>query len=200
MSPAKNRLARRRERLWKENPHCFFCGVETILPHVAALKYNVPLSKITKNLPKDVLNRMATIDHEFCRFEPERLQNHRRPTTRLACFKCNSEEGMKKFNTLPASFRKAWARGLGEFRRYVLRGGIGRPKNITLGDAFGPEQLKILYARLSTGRSDRNMWHRLTWWVPRCVRRVVGKFLFVTLLRQDESYSKYDRMNIARTS
>lgn len=192
------RLTKRRKHLWKENPNCFFCGIETILPHVAALKYDVPLSRIGK-LPKNILNRIATIDHEFCRFEPERLQNHNRPTTRLACFACNSKEGMRRFKALPASFRRAWTRGLGEFRRFAFRHDFVRASKTTLGDALGPEQLKFLYAHLNgNGNGTQSLWHKLTWWLPKHIRKLVGGFLFVTILRQDKKSTEYDRIHHMR--
>lgn len=73
------RLPRMRIRLFRADPHCFWCGcaVELTAPHG------------TPNL--------ATVDHLYSRFHPERkaIHNQRdRPLHVLACHACNNERGV----------------------------------------------------------------------------------------------------------
>jgi hypothetical protein len=81
-------IARRRLRLWCQDPHCHWCGVETLIPPVG---YS----------PKR--DNDATLDHLF-----ERLIDGKRDTsfsgqrTVLACRKCNNRRGVQHGHMLDA--------------------------------------------------------------------------------------------------
>jgi hypothetical protein len=71
----RTQTAIRRYNLWQEDPHCYWCGQTTVLPH--------------PGLPQD-LPTMATVDHLYSRFHPARHQLPRRDDyTVLACQACN---------------------------------------------------------------------------------------------------------------
>lgn len=70
------RLPRMRERLYRTDPHCFWCGRRVYL--------NVAHAK----------PELATVDHLYSRYHPQRLQKYREQDGVLhvlACFKCNGE-------------------------------------------------------------------------------------------------------------
>ena len=74
------KFTRRRLRLWKDNPHCYWCGIETVL------------ADGERPLPPDA----ATLDHIRSRFVPERAQKDgkwRQGIIVLACNECNHERG-----------------------------------------------------------------------------------------------------------
>lgn len=74
------RLRLRRERLWRRNPCCYWCGQPTVL---------------MKGRNGPVPPNMATIDHLRCRLHPGRLEPNpqHQPRTVLSCWKCNNERG-----------------------------------------------------------------------------------------------------------
>ncbi len=78
---SSKRLRKRKERLWKENPHCRNCGDLTILPE----KY-----KATEKQP----DNLATIQHFHHKYHPDRHKPN--PTgevrTDLWCYKCNNKD------------------------------------------------------------------------------------------------------------
>ena len=84
------RLRRQRERMWKENPHCHWCGIETVLiPYGAKVKQE---------------NNAATIDHLRDKYNPEKRQepNLNNETRRvLACFSCNVRRSAEATAKLP---------------------------------------------------------------------------------------------------
>lgn len=84
-----------RERLWKKDPHCRYCGVITVLPSSPLLKRGKD-GKL-RHYP----DNMATIDHLRSRLDPER-QNHYPSERRyiLACWKCNNERSKKENSKL----------------------------------------------------------------------------------------------------
>ena len=84
---------KRREKLFKENPHCYYCNVLTIFDRPT--KHNKGRGWQPDNL--------ATIEHLYSRFDPRRkipnTNNERRHV--LACYKCNHERGKAEVNALP---------------------------------------------------------------------------------------------------
>lgn len=75
----RERLPRMRTRLFRADPHCFWCG--------CLVRLNVPHG--TPDL--------ATVDHLYSRFHPARKENHKRQDRVLhvlACFACNHERGL----------------------------------------------------------------------------------------------------------
>lgn len=72
-------LIKRRNRLWIENPACYWCGIETIMPPKNG-KGKIPLNT-------------ATIDHLRSRYDPLRRTQPEPGEVRtvLACSKCNNE-------------------------------------------------------------------------------------------------------------
>lgn len=87
----KSRYKDRRERLWRKSNRCRKCGAVTFLPGLAAAIAGVPNDgKLMRNLPPDLRDRVATIQHKVDRFHPDRLR-HRSGEIRytLWCWKCN---------------------------------------------------------------------------------------------------------------
>ena len=74
----KNRT--RKLRLWKADPHCFYCGVVTYLPPHGG----------GRSFPDT-----ATLDHLDSKLSGRRGQlHHAGPRTVLACYQCNHERGL----------------------------------------------------------------------------------------------------------
>lgn len=92
-------LQERRHKLWLEDPKCRNCGIETIPPQDLIDKYGEYVSK----WPKEVHDRMATLEHTITRFDPKSktLGRNSNPVTTLFCAKCNEETGNKAYNNLP---------------------------------------------------------------------------------------------------
>lgn len=89
MSKSNQRLRLQRIRLWKEDPHCYHCGLLTELP---------PKKAHLKNKP-----HYATIDHLYSRYDPRRYapmvgKEKRRV---LACFACNQKRSIQETAALP---------------------------------------------------------------------------------------------------
>lgn len=95
-----NQLKRRRLKLWKENPHCSFCGVLTILPEDVSRKTKAPDP-----------DNMATIEHVYSRLNPHRNIKDKEERRRaqkeefgqrriLSCRKCNLERSEKEQSEL----------------------------------------------------------------------------------------------------
>lgn len=76
------KIRTRRENLWKQDPHCYWCGCLT-----------VPPPKRRKN--KVFVDNEATLDHLRTRFNSSRQEpNHsNEQRTVLACRKCNGLRG-----------------------------------------------------------------------------------------------------------
>lgn len=76
----------RRRNLWKADPHCHWCGIETVsLTHEETKGKLPPLN-------------MATLDHLHSRLDPARLEAVKPGECRtvLACWKCNHERGREE--------------------------------------------------------------------------------------------------------
>lgn len=63
--------------LWRHDPHCHWCGVETVLER--------PEGSLRRNHNPE---NLATLDHIYSRFEPQRKTNK---DAVLACHRCNNE-------------------------------------------------------------------------------------------------------------
>ncbi len=73
----------RRDNLMRQNPHCYWCGIEVIDYQIAQ----------PKRLPDD----QATLDHLQDRLgRDKRPMLNGKPLTVLACYKCNLERSAKK--------------------------------------------------------------------------------------------------------
>jgi hypothetical protein len=99
------KLKRRRAALWEKDPHCVLCGVKTILPLDLAAQAGVDPSNLARDLPIELRNVMATIDHEVNRFEPMRRVCENRERTRLTCWKCNNDRARSDYDSLPSAQR-----------------------------------------------------------------------------------------------
>lgn len=79
----RGRIKQLRERLWRKDPRCHWCGVETILPI---------------GDPRSFQSHTATIDHLRSKFDGDRtvpnMEYERRRV--LACLKCNGERSAKE--------------------------------------------------------------------------------------------------------
>jgi hypothetical protein len=74
-----------RQRLFRVNPHCFWCGVLTVLDGMR-------------------LPNFATVDHLYSRWHPERRARHvnRDGTLHvLACQNCNQERALAESQCVP---------------------------------------------------------------------------------------------------
>lgn len=86
-------------QLWKENPHCHWCGR---LTQVTNIRNGV--------LPEDA----ATVDHLFSRYNVKRWLHHRHdePTKVLSCYKCNHDRGNKETSLLSREERSKRGKGM----------------------------------------------------------------------------------------
>lgn len=93
MSDTK-RLKKQRLAIWKYDPHCYWCGVKTILP--------------SKHWKGPTASNVATIDHLRPRHHPGRLEpcNGREFRRVLSCFKCNNERDRIEHEMMPRE--KLW--------------------------------------------------------------------------------------------
>ena len=81
----KSRIARRRRKLWEEDPHCRKCGRLTILSH---------------DPPKKSEGNMATIQHIHSRLDEKRGKVDGETTT-LFCWRCNNDDNRDSQANLP---------------------------------------------------------------------------------------------------
>jgi len=90
-----------RDRLWKVNPCCRYCGILTILPQ-DIIKGRDSFGKL-RHYP----NNMATIDHLRSRYDPKR-QIHNRNEKRyiLSCVQCNNKREKKETDNI--KIEKLW--------------------------------------------------------------------------------------------
>ncbi len=74
----------RKLRLFKRDPHCYYCGVEV-------REIVVPRGK---KIPDD----MATVEHLYSKLDYRRHDPNdgKEERTVLACYKCNSEKGKEQ--------------------------------------------------------------------------------------------------------
>ena len=79
-----------RTKLWKENPHCYYCGILTVPPELR-----------TETQKKNHFNfsNMATLEHLYSRLNPKRQEKYSKARRHvLACYKCNSEKALEDTN------------------------------------------------------------------------------------------------------
>lgn len=69
-----------RTRLWNKNPRCRYCGEFTFLPE------QLEWSQVKNNPPY----YMATIDHVYSRFHPQRNEGYNEYIFELVCNCCNN--------------------------------------------------------------------------------------------------------------
>jgi len=74
-----------RKRLFRENPHCHWCGVETLLVGNGHIKRANP--------------RMATVDHLYSRYDLRRYVKGEQKRV-LACFRCNNSRSAQETKRL----------------------------------------------------------------------------------------------------
>lgn len=91
-----NRSIQEKIAMWKENPHCYWCGIETV---------------VYTNVPRDFVfpDNAATIDHVYPINDPRRLEfkKKKKPSpVVLACKKCNWERGSKSLEKTEKKFNK----------------------------------------------------------------------------------------------
>lgn len=83
MARGKRHLQRRRNRLFKEHPFCYWCGVGVILVSGPKIKFYP--------------NNTATIDHIYGKLDPRRNFDSRgrrkNPSSVLSCLRCNQNRG-----------------------------------------------------------------------------------------------------------
>ena len=92
----------RRNKLWNEDPRCRNCNVVTILPHTLIEEYGDKQSL----WPKDIGDRMTTIEHIHTRFDPQRKLQDGAPVTTLFCARCNNIKGSRDYAVLPLNRRR----------------------------------------------------------------------------------------------
>jgi hypothetical protein len=81
---SKGKLKRLRISLWKLNPLCHYCFKQTQLP----TDFPDLLSLQKKGITPD---NMATVEHIYTRYEPERFEEGGEDKCVLACYKCNKD-------------------------------------------------------------------------------------------------------------
>ena len=100
----KDYLRRIKIRLWEKDPHCYYCGVLTILPPAGIIK-----SSSDPNL--------ATIDHVYSKFNLMRWVKSEGEDKKnryvLSCQKCNNERQRREYESLPLIEQSARNWGFG---------------------------------------------------------------------------------------
>lgn len=94
---SQNQQDRRREqfylryirmKMWIDDPHCVYCGMETILPSHAKLQRGEPSPP-----------NLATIDHKYSRYNPQR--DIEKQEYFLCCFLCNNYKAQLEEDKVP---------------------------------------------------------------------------------------------------
>lgn len=90
-SSSSKQRRKQRQKLWNENPHCYYCGILTVPPEIRTKE------QVEKGYYFD---NMATLEHLFSRLNPKRYEKHKFKTVRhvLACYKCNNDKSMEDTN------------------------------------------------------------------------------------------------------
>ncbi|MCI0391869.1 MAG: hypothetical protein MOB07_24265 [Acidobacteria bacterium] len=83
--------------MWRHDPRCYWCGVQTILR---------PLHIPHEPLPPAIRDRVATLDHVRARHHPDRLK---RPESGdvlhvLSCWRCNNERDRQQLQAKPKEY------------------------------------------------------------------------------------------------
>lgn len=87
--PNTKRLRKLRRRLWEADPHCVYCGCETVW-------------WVSGTGHADKPSNAATLDHVISRLDPRRYQMDHYPSSYfvLACDSCNNKRGAREDVTL----------------------------------------------------------------------------------------------------
>lgn len=109
--PCTRKIRKQRWRLWRANPHCYWCGVRTFLPTREGKSPKAP--------------NEATIDHLRPRHHPDRLVPANGEIRRvLSCWQCNNDRDTYERAQLPKEWfyehggtRPATDRSLDELKR-----------------------------------------------------------------------------------
>lgn len=105
MSLSKQKI-KRRDRLWRENPNCFYCGRVTQKPNPFG-GYNPP--------------NACTLEHLYSRYNPKRysLAKPNEERTVISCRACNEKMGREE--TLQQPIEELRARSQNGWRRKHVR-------------------------------------------------------------------------------
>lgn len=109
------RQAKRRYRLWLENPNCFWCGIPTVW---------------LKECPKPAQDNFATLDHLVSRFDERRKEQGFKNKTVLSCYKCNHDRG--RIDDMLVPLYEKWERA----KRYGQPIIVVHPLNYTLEEKY----------------------------------------------------------------
>lgn len=84
-------LRKRRNEMFRTDPHCHWCGCELVLPENCDVN--------TRNQP----DNMATIDHLRSRYTLTRQEPNHTKEQRLvlSCYRCNTSRNDKEQATIP---------------------------------------------------------------------------------------------------
>ena len=79
-----SRNRKRKLKLWRENPYCYWCGTDVIVHE--------------HNQHESLQNDTATLEHLRSRLTSDRLEENDGITERtvLSCYKCNYERGVQE--------------------------------------------------------------------------------------------------------
>ena len=113
----KSKTRRRRTNLWRQNPHCRCCGVETVLPrHVL-----VEREDGRKVFPNGIPENLATLQHHDDRYSPHRgVDGIGYERTTLYCRRCNQRESDLRQRMIPKVIKRAKSR-LGHLKKRKKR-------------------------------------------------------------------------------
>ena len=90
---------KRKLNLWKKDPHCHYCGVETIVLNQPRIKGTPP--------------NLATLDHLYSKFDYRRYipEFNNAERTVLCCFSCNNKRAA--FEDKYLTTEEKFLRGMG---------------------------------------------------------------------------------------
>jgi hypothetical protein len=95
-----NRYKLKREKHWRQDPHCRRCGVVTYLPQDL---YEDPAHMKRIKIPGVHREQLATIGHRYSRLDPRRKQGGKYV---LICHKCNQKENMEDCERFAEEFKR----------------------------------------------------------------------------------------------
>jgi len=114
-SVLRQRLKRKRTRMFNKNPYCPFCEVKMILPEEIGYITNPCTGR--KNLKSNPSN-LCTIEHLISRIHPEGLtdERHKYGKIIICCMKCNNDRNKEMEKSLPIEelHRRSQRHGNGE--------------------------------------------------------------------------------------
>lgn len=101
-----------RLQLWNENPHCYWCGKETLL-----------IDLNNKRVKKQQWKDAATLDHLYTKYELDKRKSEGNPIV-LACQECNHRRGAESTKAQP--IEELWRRA-GQLERMIQEGRLTKP-------------------------------------------------------------------------